>query len=502
MSQALRPGGEDVAVEPGTRLRYFGDYELIKELGRGGMGVVYKARQISLNRPVAVKLLKADILASDDELRRFQNEAEAVALLDHPHIVPIFEVGEHEGRQYFSMKLVGGPSLEKKLSDYAADPKAAARLVKTAAEAVHHAHQRGILHRDLKPSNILLDERGEPYVTDFGLAKRVEGDSEMTVSGAILGTPPYMAPEQASGRRGAVTTATDVYGLGAILYALLTGPGPFRGESLADILEQVREQPPERPVEAQPRTPRDLEIICLKCLEKDPRRRYASAQALAEDLGRYVAGEPITARPAGASSGSGCGASGIRGWPPRSARQRGLHRGGRTSRCSTRTEGKLAASEAENARNRGEGHEPDDHCPGQGSRPDTRSRNRTAEWRPFYFEKAEADFEKGQNGRAWYAWPRAGVRPSLPRTLAGSTPPGAPSPRGGVTPPYPGCVRTGGIGCKSRVQPGRTHGADCRAPNCTDVGCYYRSALNTAAGARRFCKRHRVQSGREDSADR
>ena len=248
-------GGEDVAVGPGTRLSYFGDYELIKELGRGGMGVVYKARQISLNRPVAVKLLKADILASDEELRRFQNEAEAVALLDHPHIVLIFEVGEYEGRQYFSMKLVGGPSLEKKLSDYAADPKAAARLVKTAAEAVHHAHRRGILHRDLKPSNILLDERGEPYVTDFGLAKRVEGDSEMTVSGAILGTPPYMAPEQASGRRGAVTTATDVYGMGAILYALLTGRAPFRGGSVPEILEQVRDQPPEPPSRTNQRTP-------------------------------------------------------------------------------------------------------------------------------------------------------------------------------------------------------------------------------------------------------
>jgi serine/threonine protein kinase len=293
------PGGEHGAVERGTRVPYLGDYELIKELGRGGMGVVYKARQISLNRPVAVKLLKADILASNDELRRFQNEAEAVALLDHQHIVPIFEVGEHEGRQYFSMKLVGGPSLEKKLADFACDPKAAARLVKTAAEAVHHAHQRGILHRDLKPSNILLDEWGEPYVTDFGLAKRVEGDSEMTISGAILGTPPYMAPEQASGRRGAVTTATDVYGLGAILYTLLAGRAPFRGDSVPDILEQVSEQQPQSPSKLNPRTPRDLEIICLKCLEKDPQRRYPSALALADDLGRYVAGEPITARPAG-----------------------------------------------------------------------------------------------------------------------------------------------------------------------------------------------------------
>ncbi len=194
------PNAGEGGPEPGASVHYFGDYELVKELGRGGMGVVYKARQISLNRPVALKLLKSDILASDDERRRFQNEAEAVALLDHPHIVPIFEVGEHEGRQFFSMKLVGGPSVEKKLADYAADPKAAARLVKTAAEAVHHAHQRRILHRDLKPSNILLDERCEPYVTDFGLAKRVEGDSELTQSGAIVGTPAFMAPEQASGR--------------------------------------------------------------------------------------------------------------------------------------------------------------------------------------------------------------------------------------------------------------------------------------------------------------
>jgi eukaryotic-like serine/threonine-protein kinase len=290
---------QEVPLVNGTRVRYFGDYELINKLGWGGMGVVYKARQIRLNRPVALKLLKSDTLAGDDDRRRFQNEAEAVAVLDHSHIVPIFEVGEYEGRQYFSMKLIGGPSLEKKLSAYASDPKAAAKLVKTAAEAVHHAHQRGILHRDLKPSNILLDERGDPYVTDFGLAKRVEGDSEMTVSGAILGTPAYMAPEQASGRRGAVTTATDVYGLGAILYALVTGRAPFRGDSLPEILEQVRERPPEPPSKMSQRTPRDLEIICLKCLEKDPRRRYASAQALAEDLGRYVAGEPIAARPVG-----------------------------------------------------------------------------------------------------------------------------------------------------------------------------------------------------------
>jgi WD40 repeat protein/tRNA A-37 threonylcarbamoyl transferase component Bud32 len=287
-----------VSLPGGTRVRYFGDYELIKELGRGGMGVVYKARQISLNRPVALKMIKSAALASDDELRRFQNEAEAVATLDHSHIVPILEVGNHNGQRYFTMKLIGGTSLDNKVADYVANQQAAASLLKQAAEAVHHAHQRGILHRDLKPANILLDDRGEPHVSDFGLAKRVEGDSEMTISGAIMGTPSYMAPEQASGRRGAVTTASDVYGLGAVLYALLTGRAPFRGDSVAETLQQVRERPPEPPSRLNPRIPRDLEVICLKCLEKDPARRYASALALSEDLSRLLAGEPIRARPA------------------------------------------------------------------------------------------------------------------------------------------------------------------------------------------------------------
>ncbi len=289
------------ALPDGTRVRYFGDYELIKELGRGGMGVVYKARQISLNRPVALKMIRSAALASDDDLRRFQNEAEAVATLDHPHIVPILEVGNHDGQRYFSMKLIGGPSLDKKLADYVANPKAAAALLQKTALAVHHAHQRGILHRDLKPANILLDEHGEPFVTDFGLAKRVAGDSELTHSGAILGTPAYMAPESAAGggRRGAVTTASDVYGLGAVLYALLTGRPPFGGASVGETLEQVRESTPAPPSRINPRTPRDLEVICLTCLEKDPARRYASAQALADDLGRYLAGKPIAARPVG-----------------------------------------------------------------------------------------------------------------------------------------------------------------------------------------------------------
>ncbi len=240
------------------------------------MGVVYKARQISLDRFVALKLIRSGMLAGDDELRRFQNEAEALALLDHPGIVPVYEVGEHDGQRYFSMKLVPGGNLTDRLAAYRDDPRAAATILAEAAEAVHHAHMRGILHRDLKPANILVDEHGRAYVTDFGLAKRVEADAEMTASGAILGTPAYMAPEQALGKRGAITTATDVYGLGSVLYALLTGRAPFVGDSVVDTLTKVKEQPPEPPRKLNAKVPRDLEIICLKCLEKDHRRRYPS----------------------------------------------------------------------------------------------------------------------------------------------------------------------------------------------------------------------------------
>jgi WD40 repeat protein len=294
------PGDDDQDDQPrGARVRYFGDYELKRVLGRGGMGVVYSAKQLSLNRPVALKMIRAGVLADEAEQRRFQNEAEAVAQLDHPGIVPIYEVGEHLGQRYFAMKLVPGDSLAALLDRYRDDPLSTARLVAEAAEAVHHAHLRGILHRDLKPANILVDEQGHPHVTDFGLAKRVEGDSELTQSGAILGTPAYMAPEQASGRRGTVTTASDVYGLGAILYALLAGHAPFRGDSVVETLDAVRTRPPEPPTRLNPQVPRDLEVICLKCLEKDPRQRYASTRALAEDLRHHLAGEPIAARPVG-----------------------------------------------------------------------------------------------------------------------------------------------------------------------------------------------------------
>ncbi len=290
---------ESATLPSGTRIRYFGDFELLKVLGQGGMGVVYKARQQSLSRLVAVKMIRAGTWASDDEVRRFRNEAEAVANLDHPQIVTIHEVGEHDGRHYFSMKLIDGPSLAETLPRYKADPRAAARLMSEVVLAVHHAHQRGILHRDLKPSNILLDAEGRPHVTDFGLAKRIEGGGDLSASGFVMGTPAYTSPEQASGNRNSVTIAADVHGLGAVLYAMLTGRPPHEGESVAETLKRVLEQQPERPRLVNSLVPQDLETICLKCLEKDPKRRYDSAASLAGDLGRFLRGEVILARPVG-----------------------------------------------------------------------------------------------------------------------------------------------------------------------------------------------------------
>jgi WD40 repeat protein len=277
----------------------FGDYELLGEIARGGMGVVYRARQLSLNRIVALKWIEPGGRAPEEIERFLHTEAQAVASLDHPHIVPIYEAGTHEGRPFFSMKLIDGGNLTQKMRH--AKPlsqRRAAQLLAAVARAVHHAHQRGILHRDLKPSNVLLDQAGQPHVTDFGLARRVEADSAVSQGGNISGTPSYMAPEQAdSGKR--QTTAVDVYGLGAVLYELLTGQPPFRAATPLDTLLQVRTQEPPRPRALHTKIDRDLETICLKCLEKDPARRYGSAEAVADDLEHWLAGEPIRARRTG-----------------------------------------------------------------------------------------------------------------------------------------------------------------------------------------------------------
>jgi WD40 repeat protein/predicted Ser/Thr protein kinase len=273
----------------------FGDYEIQSELARGGMGVVYLARQLSLNRVVALKMIRDSRLANDEEQRRFKMEAESAAQLDHPNIVPIFEVGDHDGQHFFSMKYVAGGNLAQRRPT---TMKEIAGLMARVARAVHYAHQRGILHRDLKPANILLDEHGEPHVADFGLAKRVEGDPAATVTGMILGTPGYLSPEQAAAKR-TLTTAADVYGLGAILFFLLTGRAPCQGTSVVETLLQTREADPPRPRTLNSAADSDLETICLKCLRKEPTRRYGSAADLADDLDRWQRGEPIHARPVG-----------------------------------------------------------------------------------------------------------------------------------------------------------------------------------------------------------
>lgn len=285
-----------IAQPCGEPVRIFGDYELLEEIARGGMGVVYKARQRALNRTVALKMILAGQLASQTDVRRFHTEAEAAGNLDHPNIVPIYEVGECEGQHFFSMGFVEGESLEAKVDRGPVQPREAVELTMAIAHAIQYAHERGVIHRDLKPANVLLDDRGQPRVTDFGLAKRMGSSDGITATDAIMGTPCYMAPEQALGNMERVGPLADVYALGAILYTLLTGHPPFQSANPFDTLRQVIEQQPVPARAFNPKVDADLDLIVLKCLQKPPELRYQSAAALAADLGAYLTNEPISAR--------------------------------------------------------------------------------------------------------------------------------------------------------------------------------------------------------------
>ena len=298
--RAARSAGHGESVPRRTKmLGDFGDYELLEEVGRGGQGVVYQARQKSLNRTVALKVIGLGHWATEVHLKRFRREAEAAASLEHPCIVPIYEVGEHDGSCYFSMKLVEGGQLDEVVRSEPIPLRCAVELIAKVARTVHYAHEHGILHRDIKPGNILLDQKGEPHLTDFGLARLVETESTVTRTMEVLGTPSYMAPEQAVGNNDAVSAVTDVYGIGAVLYQLLTGHPPFAGGTTYETIKLLLDTEPRQPRLWNSKIDRDLSTICLKCLEKDPKGRYASALALSEDLERWLKHEPIQARRTG-----------------------------------------------------------------------------------------------------------------------------------------------------------------------------------------------------------
>ncbi len=302
--QQDRPDGTRIpykkkAARPARMLEDFGDYELLEEIGRGGQGVVYRARQKSLNRTVALKVIGLGPWATEAHLKRFRREAEAAASLDHPCIVPIHEVGEREDHCYFSMNFIEGGQLDEMVEREPLPIRRVVELIMKLARAVHYAHEHGILHRDIKPGNILLDEKNEPHLTDFGLARLIETESTVTWTKEVLGTPSYMAPEQAAGETKKLTSATDVYGLGAVLYQLLTGEPPFAGETTYDTIRLLLDREPRPPRLLNPKVDRDLSTICLKCLEKDPQRRYSSALALAEDLDSWSRHEKIQAKPTG-----------------------------------------------------------------------------------------------------------------------------------------------------------------------------------------------------------
>src|SRR3989440_5096376 len=288
--------GKEKTARAAELLGELGDYELLEEVGRGGQGVVFRARQKGLNRTVALKVISLGQWASKAHLKRFRWEAEAAAGLNHPGIVPIYEVGERDGSCYFSMQFVEGGQLDEVGRRTPFSIRQAAELIAKIARTIHYAHEHGILHRDIKPGNILLDGKGEPHLTDFGLARLVETESTITRTLEVLGTPSYMAPEQAVGNNAAVSSVTDVYGLGAVLYQLLTGQPPFAGGTTYETIKLLLDTEPRQPRLLNPKIDRDLSTICLKCLEKDPKRRYASALALAEDLERWLKHEPIRAR--------------------------------------------------------------------------------------------------------------------------------------------------------------------------------------------------------------